>query len=535
MNTKQRFQRYAAWLLALVILFAVGLTAQAAAEGNKTLTVGADTLYRTIQDAIREIDQKQDKKGWTIVVKAGTYPRFTVLKGLHGLTVKAEANAEVIIETLNDSVAPEKPIGGYPDTGGISVREADGVMIEGLTIQVGDQKDPWYVAAVSNRTERSAKGQAMTVNNCDFKGVGSGFGVFIESGTEKWYVTNCTFDSLREGISMYGDGTMMKGANVTGNTFTNCSFALHGYYGGTEGNAGILTFAGNTVTGSDALRCKVVIQDQVNTGAIRVDVKDNTLTDAMVGLVNLREQGETVSDVLRSNELGESSCYVEAVEPGTIDFYTSYRAPGSGAGYWQFNVDEYDEDDPEMIQYVRDAVAKANEDQARELNITGISPDKLIRTFTWFKDALYWKSTSALTVSKEVSGKEGEMDRAWHFTVTLANKDIDGLYGQMRFKNGVSSFTLKHGESATALDLPAGTAYAVTEQEANRDGYVTTSVHGKGTIRENEVITAAFSNQKNPAAIPMTGDGTDLILWAALGCAGLLGIWAISQRGKKER
>lgn len=205
---------------------------------------------------------------------------------------------------------------------------------------------------------------------------------------------NCSFDGFKEAVSMYGDGTLMKGAEVTGNTFTNCSFALHGYYGGI-GEAGILNFADNTVTGTESLRCKIVIQDQTNTGALKADVKNNTLTNAIVGLVNLRESGETVSPVLGSNTFGDGSFYVEAVEPGTIDFYTSYQVPENSQGYWKLTgVDDLDVDwgeNPDgSTAYATEKIIEANRTGSHTLNFTGIDENNLIKTFTWFKDAIYW-------------------------------------------------------------------------------------------------------------------------------------------------
>ncbi len=41
----------------------------------------------------------------------------------------------------------------------------------------------------------------------------------------------------------------------------------------------------------------------------------------------------------------------------------------------------------------------------------------------------------------------------------------------MTFANGVATFVLKHGASKTAVGLPAGITYTVTEAEADKDGY----------------------------------------------------------------
>lgn len=87
-----------------------------------------------------------------------------------------------------------------------------------------------------------------------------------------------------------------------------------------------LAFINNSVTGSEALRSKNVLMDQLNTGALKVKVQNNTLNNAIVGLVNLRETGEA-NDVLSENTYSGNSHFVEAEEPGSIDFYTVYEAP----------------------------------------------------------------------------------------------------------------------------------------------------------------------------------------------------------------
>lgn len=100
-----------------------------------------------------------------------------------------------------------------------------------------------------------------------------------------------------------------------------------------------------------------------------------------------------------------------------------------------------------------------------------------------------------LTVSKTVAGDDGDTDKGWHFTVTL-NKDIDGTYGDMTFKDGVAEITLKHGESATAAGLPTGTRYTVSEAEANKDGYTTHYSGASGSI-VSAGVTATFTNTRD--------------------------------------
>ena len=148
--------------------------------------------------------------------------------------------------------------------------------------------------------------------------------------------------------------------------------------------------------------------------------------------------------------------------------------------------------------------------------------------------------TGSLEVSKQVTGTAGEKDRAFQFTMTLDDTGINGTFGDMEFIDGTAEFTLKDGESKTAADLPAGTAYTVTEKD--NDGYTVTAAGDTGTIN-TEPQTAAFINHKDappeepgemekpddpkPETTPPTGDETLIGLWLTAGIISLLGIAAI--------
>lgn len=136
-----------------------------------------------------------------------------------------------------------------------------------------------------------------------------------------------------------------------------------------------------------------------------------------------------------------------------------------------------------------------------------------------------------LTVSKDVNGNKGDTNKDFHFTVTLSDTSINGTYGDMTFKDGVATFTLKDNESLTATSLPTGITYKVIEQEANQDGYVTTSTNDKGYILNNQNIKVYFintkevkpqsSNQTPPEndhqSQPQTGDDSALMVYISLG------------------
>ena len=182
-----------------------------------------------------------------------------------------------------------------------------------------------------------------------------------------------------------------------------------------------------------------------------------------------------------------------------------------------------------------------------------------------------WKSNAKgnLKVSNTVSGSAGDTTKPFAFTVTV-DSSINGTYGEMTFTAGSATFTLRHGESLTAVGLPADTAYTVAESD--NEGYTVTANGAVGTISKDGTAVAAFTNNReapstqppttsapeNPAGptkpeptttpkpaatpqptvtpqptatqatVPQTGDTTPLMLWvvllviSALGMAGCL-------------
>ena len=113
--------------------------------------------------------------------------------------------------------------------------------------------------------------------------------------------------------------------------------------------------------------------------------------------------------------------------------------------------------------------------------------------------------TGMLTVSKRVSGTLENTQKEFHFTVTLSDTTLAGIYGEMTFSGGVATFTLTHGESKAAANLPAGIAYEVAEQEANEDGYTTTSVGKSGTIVADATTEVIFNNYKDGNTLDGSG------------------------------
>ena len=109
--------------------------------------------------------------------------------------------------------------------------------------------------------------------------------------------------------------------------------------------------------------------------------------------------------------------------------------------------------------------------------------------------------TGSLTVKKTVI--DGDSQREFGFTVTLADEDgepVSGTFGKgdgaMTFTDGKATFALKDGGEKTIAGLPVGARYTVTEDAA--EGY-TTAVNGadgskaEGTVTDAGA-TAAFTN-----------------------------------------
>ena len=129
--------------------------------------------------------------------------------------------------------------------------------------------------------------------------------------------------------------------------------------------------------------------------------------------------------------------------------------------------------------------------------------------------------TGSLIVRKTVSGEGSDAHNAFTFTVTLMqNGDTpngDIVCGDVTFTNGTATFTLKHNESKTIENIPAGFTYLV--EESDNGGYAVTvnntdATTASGIIVAGQTATAAFDNYKpsdghidpdpNPAKVALT-------------------------------
>lgn len=101
----------------------------------------------------------------------------------------------------------------------------------------------------------------------------------------------------------------------------------------------------------------------------------------------------------------------------------------------------------------------------------------------------------ALEVKKTVKGEKNSTS-SFEFTVRLtgAGAKLNGTYGDMTFKDGVATVTLTDGDTKTALHLPNGTTYTVTEKADTN--YASTEEGDTGTIETDKTSTAMFTNTR---------------------------------------
>ena len=122
------------------------------------------------------------------------------------------------------------------------------------------------------------------------------------------------------------------------------------------------------------------------------------------------------------------------------------------------------------------------------------------------------RETGDLKVSKVLNSDLAvDLNREFKFKVTLSDTSIGAVteetpqgktFGGMNFKNGVSNFTLKGGQSITAIGLPAGIEYVVEEifDEPNTD-FDVTSVGETGAINKDNIKEAIFTNSRKTGTL----------------------------------
>lgn len=439
-------KRFLSGFVALIMVLSLLPTSVFAFEADnaaKTITVTdeADTVNE-IQEAINYINEQEDKTGWTINIESGTYNRFVVVNELDGLTIQAAEDADVTVETLNGEALEGFTFGGgAPDMGGIQLLHANDVTLRGLNIVVVDNaanKTSHMSAGISNHSQMIEFADNFTIEDCHFTGTndmsGQGNGnVAISIGSfESFTITNCTFEGFEEAIRGQSDNANVSNAVIDGNQFINCNFAVHEYAGESDASSqGTYSFTNNTVTGTPELYNKAYFEDLyqdangVECNGYTIVIKNNTFTNAIVGLVNLEDNNGSYEDVYEdgaNNTFGDNTFVVSGSKvSGQIEMHANYVAPEDSNGYWKWTGKENLEgggNPSDAAERVQEAIDKANAEGSKTLTFGVDNPDDFLLTFTWFKDAVYWVSgdkTSYPGLEKWIvleNGTEVEADTA---------------------------------------------------------------------------------------------------------------------------
>ena len=439
-------KRFLSGFVALIMVLSLLPTSVFAFEADnaaKTITVTdeADTVNE-IQEAINYINEQEDKTGWTINIESGTYNRFVVVNELDGLTIQAAEDADVTVETLNGEALEGFTFsGGAPDMGGIQLLHANNVTLRGLNIVVVDNaanKTSHMSAGISNHSQMIDFADNFTIEDCHFTGTndmsGQGNGnVAISIGSfESFTITNCTFKGFEEAIRGQSDNANVSNAVIDRNQFINCNFAVHEYAGESDASSqGTYSFTNNTVTGTPELYNKAYFEDLyqdangVECNGYTIVIKNNTFTNAIVGLVNLEDNNGSYEDVYKNganNTFGDNTFVVSGSKvSGQIEMHANYVAPEDSNGYWKWTGKENLEgggNPSDAAERVQEAIDKANAEGSKTLTFGVDNPDDFLLTFTWFKDAVYWVSgdkTSYPGLEKWIvleNGTEVEADTA---------------------------------------------------------------------------------------------------------------------------
>ena len=102
-----------------------------------------------------------------------------------------------------------------------------------------------------------------------------------------------------------------------------------------------------------------------------------------------------------------------------------------------------------------------------------------------------------LIVEKKVGGNAADTNKAFNFMVTLSDTNINGIYGDLTFHDGVATFELKDGERKIAKNLPNGVSYKVEEDNYTDLGYETMITGEEGTITGGNEVQALFINYRD--------------------------------------
>ena len=341
------------------------------------------------------------------------------------------------------------------------------------------------VAAFFGETELNINGGTLTKNSA----LNNGGGVFL------WQATNVTISggtisenkaSAGGGVCLYTDSAVTQTGGSIENNVANVG---GGVCGGTYTmTGGVIKDNNNSLAETERLAAKgdgVYVGTAFNLGN---DAEISTNNDVyLVQGTSVPKEGRYINVI---------SPYTGASNAKPIQIHSEDRTV------------ENTEIGTQLVQYTN---AAGGETAAAQADVDGIfvpswkMPEGLVIGQSKAAGKTDWMTYvpnkhGDLTVTKTVDGTAGDTSKAFNFTVTLKDTGINGTFGEMTFTDGAATFALKHGESKTAKDLPAGITYTVTEAEADQDGYTTTAANASGSIIKDDTAAVTFTNTRNSSS-----------------------------------
>lgn len=524
-------KKIVAMLMAVAMAFSL-LPVTAFAEGENapvapttiyvstTGTEGADGTesnpFQTIQDAVSYIEAEQQKSEstdatWIISVAEGTYSRFLVPHGVKNITIQGSGDTTVI-NTLDGSLLS---VDESSDGQGIIVWGAN-ITLKNLKIISGTyKKNMWYASAVGTHDAKGGSGTEVStpviLDHCTFVGQGTGYAFMPQR--EAFTVQNCSFDNYEQAINSACDGYSANDCKVINNTIKNCTYAIHGYYGDGQASAA-MEIANNTISGQPNRFAVIAVLDQNLTGAVKLNIHDNTFSYTIVGGINQRvTDGDGIispmSNVLTTNTMLDHSFAVDAYRYSASDYGTTFYAPKQEGKIATWYADPTTEAENNIVEGIKNALNDyGTAGQIIEIN----APAQEI--FTMAKNAIVisdYVDAGDLKITKTVSNNEAD-NTEFSFTVKLtrpatdtSERPLNGYYDVImadgttqtqKLNNGELTVTMKNGQSVTIKDLLPGTQFTVTE--ANNALYTSTDTGATGIIAAKETQIAAFTNTYTP-------------------------------------
>ena len=531
-------KKIVAMLMAVAMAFSL-LPVTAFAEGENapvapttiyvstTGTEGADGTesnpFQTIQDAVSYIEEEQQKSEstdatWIISVAEGTYSRFLVPHGVKNITIQGSGD-KTVIKTLDGS---SLSVDESSDGQGIIVWGAN-ITLKNLKIISGaNKKGMWYASAVGTHDGLSGSGTEVSkpviLDQCTFVGQGTGYAFMPQR--EAFTVQNCSFDNYEQAIYFACDNYSANDCKVIHNTIKNCTYAIHGYYGKNQA-AAAMEIANNTISGQPNRFAVIAVLDQNLTGAVKLNIHDNTFSYTIVGGINQRVTDEDgiispMSNVLTTNTMLDHSFAVDAYRYSASDYGTTFYAPKQEGKIATWYADPRTEAGNDIVEGIKNALNDyGTAGQIIEIN----APAQEI--FTMAKNAIVisdYVDAGDLKITKTVSNNEAD-NTEFSFTVKLtrpatksttddtdtSERPLNGYYDVImadgttqtqKLNNGELTVTMKNGQSVTIKDLLPGTQFTVTE--ANNALYTSTDTGATGVIAAKETQIAAFTNTYTP-------------------------------------